>query len=79
MAGRGGQSFKKRQKEQQRKERAEEKRSKRTQKKLGDPAALTDEDGNPIESDEEIDGLDETQEDAAVIAARAVGLDPSQI
>ncbi len=38
MAGRGAQTFKKRQKEQQRKERAEEKRLKRLQRSKDGPA-----------------------------------------
>jgi hypothetical protein len=37
MAGRGSQTFKKRQKEQQRKEKAEEKLTKRLQRKEGGP------------------------------------------
>jgi hypothetical protein len=45
MAGRGPQSFKKRQKEQQRKEWQEEKRAKRLQRKQENP-----EPGAPIES-----------------------------
>lgn len=39
MAGRGPQTFQKRQKEQQRKEKQEEKRAKRLQKKLEDRSA----------------------------------------
>jgi hypothetical protein len=49
MAGRGPQSFKKRQKEQARKERQEEKVARRLQRKQESRTTLTDEFGNPIE------------------------------
>ena len=59
MAGRGPQSYKKRQKEQKRKERQDEKRAKRIQRKLDGP--LPDEDtqpeGLPLEGDVQPEGL----------------------
>ncbi len=53
MAGRGAQSFKKRQKEQQRREKQQEKFAKRMQRKLQGPSAeepeiVLDENGVPI-------------------------------
>ena len=53
MAGRGPQSFKKRQKEQQRKEWQEEKRAKRLERKSENPGS-----GPPIERAEEFSHLD---------------------
>lgn len=44
MAGRGSQTFKKRQKEQQRKEKQQEKLAKRLERKLHGPAPETDDD-----------------------------------
>lgn len=55
MAGRGGQTFKKRQKEQQRKERQEEKRARRFGKKF-EVRGPGEEPGPPIEPFD--DGLD---------------------
>lgn len=49
MAGRGPQSFKKRQKEQARKERQEEKMARRLQRKQESRTGATDELGNSIE------------------------------
>lgn len=48
MAGRGPQTFKKRQKEEQRKQRQEEKRQKRLQRKQGDETQETE--TNPEEA-----------------------------
>jgi hypothetical protein len=48
MAGRGPQSFKKRQREQLRKEKQEEKRAKRVERKASDPVADDDLEPNPI-------------------------------
>ena len=62
MAGRGPQSFKKRQKEQARKEKQEEKRAKRLQRKLGvrDPETgeliIEGEPGEPGEQIEQVEG-----------------------
>jgi len=55
MAGRGPQTFKKRQKEQQRKEKQEEKRARRLQRKLGLPEESSDtpEDLDRLEGPEE--------------------------
>lgn len=67
MAGRGPQSFKKRQREQLRKEKQEEKRAKRVERKAQGPVAEEELEGNPL--------LEELQElDAADIADRAAGL-----
>ncbi|MBC8165536.1 MAG: hypothetical protein H7Y20_06665 [Bryobacteraceae bacterium] len=54
MAGRGPQTFKKRQKEQQRKEKQAEKSARRLERK-NEPPPLLDELGNPIEEDEDIE------------------------
>ena len=54
MAGRGPQTFKKRQKEQQRKEKQEEKRARRFQRARGespDPDAPVDPEASPNEGD----------------------------
>jgi hypothetical protein len=62
MAGRGAQSFKKRQKEQQRREKQQEKFAKRMQRKLQGPSSdepeiVIGEDGRPIlPAEDEADG-----------------------
>lgn len=70
MAGRGPQSFKKRQKEQQRKEKQQEKAAKRLQRKL-------DQENGIVVADEEddLDDLDlQNEETAEQIADRVAGL-----
>ena len=67
MAGRGPQSFKKRQREQARKEKQDEKRSKRLERKAQGTTEAESYERNPI--------LEELQElDAADIADRAAGV-----
>lgn len=67
MAGRGPQSFKKRQREQLRKEKQEEKRAKRVERKALGPVQEDELEGNPL--------LEELRElDAGDIADRAAGL-----
>jgi len=56
MAGRGPQSFKKRQREQARKEKQDEKRTKRLERKAQGPAPEEDLERNPIL--EELQGYD---------------------
>jgi hypothetical protein len=69
MAGRGPQSFKKRQKEQQRKEKQQEKAAKRVQRKTDK------ENGVIVDEVEENDELEmDNEESAEEIAARIVGL-----
>ena len=70
MAGRGPQSFKKRQKEQQRKEKQQEKAAKRVQRKMDK------ENGVIVDEVEEIDELEPGRRriSAEEIAARIVGL-----
>jgi len=58
MAGRGPQSFKKRQREQARKEKQEEKRAKRLERKAGAGPEVAE--GNPIL--EELEELDRVKE-----------------
>jgi hypothetical protein len=65
MAGRGAQSFKKRQKEQQRREKQQEKFAKRMQRKLAGPAEeepeiIIGEDGLPILPPSEDEETEET-------------------
>jgi len=52
MAGRGPQTFKKRQKEQQRKERQEEKLAKRLQRKANKLAGIVEDDDETVEGDD---------------------------
>jgi hypothetical protein len=69
MAGRGPQSFKKRQKEQQRKEKQQEKAARRVQRKIDQ------ENGIVVADDDDLDELDlEDGESAEEIADRAAGL-----
>lgn len=71
MAGRGPQSFKKRQKEQQRKEKQQDKAAKRVQRKLDK------ENGVIVDDVEDVDDLSlDDEESAEEIAARIVGLRP---
>jgi hypothetical protein len=54
MAGRGPQTFKKRQKEQQRKEKQEEKRQKRIQRKIDGPQPEGEDEENPLDLDDDL-------------------------
>ena len=67
MAGRGPQSFKKRQKEQQRKEKQQEKAVKREQRKVDKP------EGSGPEIDFEFNANEEHEVSAEEIADRLVG------
>jgi hypothetical protein len=66
MAGRGPQSFKKRQKEQARKERQEEKVARRLQRKQESRTTLYDEFGNPIEPEAESEATDNSEDSVLV-------------
>jgi hypothetical protein len=74
MAGRGPQSFKKRQKEQQRKEKQQEKASKRLQRKSDkdNPLALGGPDSDIEELEEEVDQMSADEIAERLVAGKSV-------